>query len=191
MDRARALRRLIHFLLVFGVVYYFLPAQLAPGFPKDEALILLMMVILSFEAVRLHLKIRIEGLRPYEYSRLSGFSWAFMGICTVVLFFPLSMALPVFLGVAFMDPLAGELRQLGYPGLANVIWPLSFLMFSALLLTHYHPPAVPLSMGFAGSTVSWLAEKMKFKSIDDDFLMAVLPAAAMLGVYMVFRWFAL
>ncbi len=184
MDRSRALRRIVHCLLALGIVYYIIPVQILPGLPKDEALILLLLAILSFEAVRLHLNIRIVGLRPYEYSRLSGFSWAFMGICTVVLFFPLPIALPALFGVALMDPLAGELRRLEQGKLANIIWPISFIMFSVLLLIHYHPPVVPLSMGFTGSTVSWLSEKMKFRSIDDDFLMSVLPAAAMLITYM-------
>ncbi len=187
MDRHRILRRAVHFLLVFGVIYYVIPVQLVPGLPKNEALILLMLAILSFEALRLHLRIRIAGLRPYEYSRLSGFSWAFMGICTVVLFFPIAIALPVFLGVAFMDPLAGELRQLDHRTLANVIWPLSFVMFSALLAIHNYTLELALSMGFVGATVSWLSEKMKFRSVDDDFLMAVLPAAAMFVIYMLAR----
>ena len=183
MDMSRALRRIIHTLAAFGTVYYLVPGQVVPGLPKNEALILLLMAILSFEAIRLHLKLRIVGLRPYEYSRLSSFSWAFMGICVVVLFFPFSIALPVLLGVALMDPLAGELRFLGHNKLANIIWPISFIMFAALLVIHYSPPVLPVSMGFAGATISWLSEKMKFKSIDDDFLMSVLPAAAMFLIY--------
>lgn len=167
-------------LAVLGVSYYYIPHYILPGLPKHEALIALLMVILAFESVRLQLNIRIAGLRQHEYYGLSSFSWAFMGICMVVLFFPFAIALASFMGMAFMDPLAGELRRIGRERLANVIWPISFILFTAVLFFHYVPITIPFSMGFTGSTVSWLSEKLKFRSIDDDFLMSVLPAACML-----------
>jgi hypothetical protein len=184
VDWERFIRRIVHMLTALAPIYYFIPDYIAPGLPKHEALILLMIVILAFEAFRLQLRIKIAGLRSYEYSRLSSFSWAFMGICIVVLFFPFPIALAAFVGLAFMDPLAGELRHHGHRQMANVIWPVSFVIFTLILLYHYSPADVPFSMGIAGSTVSWLSEKLKFKSIDDDFLMAVLPAASMLLAHM-------
>ncbi len=180
VDRERIVRRIVHMTIVLAPIYYFIPEYIVPGLPKREALILLMIAILAFEAFRLQLRIKIAGLRSYEYSRLSSFSWAFMGVCMVVLFFPFPIALAAFVGLAFMDPLAGELRHSGHRQLANVIWPISFAIFTLILLYHYSPADVPFTMGFAGSTVSWLSEKLKFRSIDDDFLMAVLPAVSML-----------
>jgi len=160
----------------FGVIYYLLPADLAPGLYKATAFIILLLLILVFESFRIQINLRITGLRQYEYSRLSGFAWAFLGIAMVVLFFPVYIAVPCLLAMAFLDPLAGELRARGRSTLSNVIWPVAFGIFMAAFIIFLQPVVYSLPMGFAGSTTSWLSEKFKFKSIDDDFLMAVIPA---------------
>ncbi|MEM3852205.1 MAG: hypothetical protein QXP70_04315 [Methanomassiliicoccales archaeon] len=176
MENGSALRRAIHVLTGLGALYYFIPVHIFPAITKESAFVILIMLILAFESLRIQLSIKIVGMRPYEFSRLSGFAWAFMGMATVDLFFPFYIALPSLLTMALMDPLAGELRLRGMSSIAVVIWPLSFIIFETAFLLLHLPLTHSLYFSAVGSTVAWLSEHFKFRAIDDDYLMSVLPA---------------
>ena len=182
MDKGKALRRFVHVLTGLGPAYYLIPQNIAPGLQRETALVILLLFILAFESVRIQLSLRIIGLRAYESSRLSGFAWAFLGIATVVIFFKPYIAVPCLISMALMDPLAGEMRARGSSRLPDIILPASFLIFivSFLLFGIGLSTAIPLAL--AGSVVSWLSEKVKFKPVDDDYLMSVLPALGILAL---------
>lgn len=168
----------MHLLTALGALYYFLPKHLLPDIEKETAFVLLLMLILAFESLRIQLSIKIIGMRPYEYSRLSAFAWAFLGMATVDLFFPFYIALPALLGMALLDPLAGELRLRGRARATVVIYPISFIIFLVSMYLLHIPLNLTLFYSAGGSTVSWLSEHFKFKAVDDDYLMSVLPAVA-------------
>lgn len=184
MEKGVLLRRVIHVLTGFGPIYYFIPRELLPGLQRETALVILLMGILAFESFRIQTRLKIIGIRPYEYSRLSGFAWAFLGIGTVVLFFPFYIAVPTLASMALMDPLAGELRSRGSKRLPDLILPAAFMIFaiSFLLFGIGIQTAIPLAL--TGSVISWLSEKVKLKSIDDDYLMSVLPAIGVFALRM-------
>ena len=185
MDKGTLLRRFVHALAGLGPVYYLVPRQLLPGLSREMALVILLLGVLVFESLRIQLSIKILGLRAYEYSRLSGFAWAFLGIATVVIFFPLYIAVPCLIAMALMDPLAGEMRTLGSSMLPDIILPVSFAIFIVSFLIFAVPAATALPLAIVGSVISWLSERFKFKSIDDDYLMAVLPAVAVMALRMI------
>ncbi len=184
MDKGTLLRRFVHALTGFGPIYYFIPKQLLPGLSREMALVIVLLGVLVFESLRIQLSLRILGLRAYEYSRLSGFAWAFLGIATVVIFFPFYIAVPCLVTMALMDPLAGEMRALGPSRLPDIILPVSFAIFIVSFLIFAVPPATALPLAVVGSVMSWLSERFKFKPIDDDYLMSVLPAVAVLALRM-------
>ncbi len=186
MDKGTVLRRFIHVLTGLGSVYYIIPRELLPGLQKETALVVLLLAILTFESVRIQLSIRIIGLRHYEYSRLSGFAWAFLGIGTVVIFFPAYIAVPCLASMALMDPLAGEMRAKGSKHLSDLVLPLSFAIFIVSFTVFRVPLHTSVPLALAGSVISWLSERFKFKSIDDDFLMSFLPAVAITAVRALF-----
>lgn len=182
VDKGVALRRFIHVLTGFGPAYYLIPVNILPGLQRATALVILLLFVLGFESVRIQLSIKIIGLRAYEYSRLSGFAWAFLGIATVVIFFPAFVAVPCLVAMALMDPLAGEMRAMGSKRLPDIILPVSFVIFivSFGLFGMHLAQAVPLAL--VGAIISWLSEKLKFKPIDDDYLMSVLPAVGIMAL---------
>lgn len=182
MDKGVVLRRFIHILTGFGPVYYFIPRELLPGLQRETALVILLLGILAFESFRIQTRLKIIGIRPYEYSRLSGFAWAFLGIGTVVLFFPFYIAVPTLVSMALMDPLAGEMRSRGSKRLADVILPAAFVIFAVSFMLFGLPIRTIIPLALVGSVISWLSEKVKLKSIDDDYLMSVLPAIGILGL---------
>lgn len=180
VNRGSALRRLIHVLTAFGALYYFIPDHIFPEITKESAFVILIMLILAFESFRIQMSLKIIGMRPYEYSRLSGFAWAFMGMATVDLFFPFYIALPSLLSMALMDPLAGEMRLRGMANKTIIIWPLSFLIFAVCMVFFHMQPLLTMLYAAGGSTAAWLSEHFKFKAVDDDYLMTVLPAAVII-----------
>ncbi len=184
MDKGRLLRRLVHALTGIGPVYYLIPHQLLPGLHRETALVIVLLFVLAFESLRIQLSIKIIGLRPYEYSRLSGFAWAFLGIATVVIFFPVYIAVPCLVAMALMDPLAGEMRALGSKRLPDIILPVSFGIFIVSFILFALPLKTAVPLALLGSVISWLSERFKFRSIDDDYLMSVLPAVGVLALRM-------
>lgn len=182
VEKGSALRRSIHVLTGLGSVYYFIPEKLLPWLDRETGLVLVLLVVLAFESVRIQLSLKILGMRPYEYTRLSGFAWAFLGIGTVVLFFPFYIAVPALASMALMDPLAGELRARGATRLPDIILPLSFAIYLVSFVLFHLPLVTAAPLALAGSLIAWLSERLKFRSIDDDFLMSVLPAVGILAL---------
>lgn len=181
MDLGHALRRLVHLSAPLFLVYYFLPEEIQ-GVDKQLGLVVLLTVILVFEALRLRFHWDIIGYRDYEYGRISAPVWAAIGLTLTFLFFPLELAAPAVIGMAFTDPLIGELRRRKSP--LYPVLPTAFYL--ALVLGTF-----TLLMGLSWQTIlasvvatvlAISVERVRIKYVDDDFLMLVVPLLGMAAV---------
>ena len=78
---------------------------------KQPGLFLLLALILVIEALRLYFSPHIIGMRDYENYRISAAAWTAMALDDLhVRSFRSRIALPVILGMAWVDPIMGEMR---------------------------------------------------------------------------------
>src|SRR5712691_8677144 len=130
MDRSSAFRRFFHIISPVFMGYYLLPEEL--GGPNTH--IRLMAVTLLFlgtaacvEIARIALGIRLFGMRPYEGQRVSAYAQGALGLALAFFLFgnllgtrAPYLVVPVFLGMAWIDPLAALARRRSWPRAAVV-----------------------------------------------------------------------
>ena len=184
MDEGHLIRRLVHLTTPLFLVYYFLPDPLWPnGLSKGLGLVLFLFVALAAEAVRLKMSWNIMGMREYESRRMSAAAWTAIGLTFAFLLFPLWLVAPAVMGMAFIDPLIGELRMRKsklYPAVPIVAY---FVLVFAVLGWLKGPDAVALLATFFATALAIIFEKQRWKYFDDDFLMIVVPLLGMTLIY--------
>ena len=193
MEREVLVRRFFHALVALAPIYYLLPVDLPyVGFRRWVLLIIFIAAIFAFEGIRLWKKFTFLGLRPHEKDRLASHAWAAAGLVIVLWLFPHDIASAAIVGWALVDPLLGELRTLKLKSRsvivlsAAVYFGLALLMF---LLWDERTAAEALVLSAVGMAVAIPAECVKVRYVDDDFMMSVLPALAMLGLALVIAEF--
>lgn len=181
MGRAAVLRRIVHLSAPLYLVYYLLPSPLWSGGPSREiGLMVILLIVLAVEALRLKMGFRIPGLRGYEVKRISAGAWAAIGMVFAMLFFPLSLAAPAIVGMAFIDPLISRLRPTPwYPWMPLLA---HFLLTLSILLLFYEPSLRPLLAATLASPLAVGVEALRCRRVDDDFLMVVVPLLGMAAV---------
>jgi uncharacterized membrane protein YphA (DoxX/SURF4 family) len=90
--------------------------------------------------------------------------------------------------LALVDPFAGEMRAAGHRDGTTI--PLSVAIYFALsatvlVLWDLRPDSAALVLALVASVIGVAAERFKVRYVDDDFLMAVLPAGAMTALALV------
>ncbi len=107
MERNAAFRRVFHILSPAFLAYYLIPETLADGITRTGVSILFVGTALCIEIARIALGIRLLGLRPYEGQRVSAYAQGLLGLAfgLFVIRDP-RIVVPVFLGMAWIDPLA-------------------------------------------------------------------------------------
>ncbi len=182
MDHGHVLRRLVHLCTPLFLAYYWLPAKIGMV-DKPILLLLLLALVLNFEYIRIHRQWRIIGMREYEKQRMSAAAWAALALTFAFLFFPVEYAAPAVIGMGLIDPLIGELRARKsnlYPVIPSVLhFAIIFTVLSLMLGLDYRAVlasvvATPLAIYF---------ERTRWRFIDDDFLMIVLPLLGIAAVY--------
>lgn len=183
MEREVLFRRFVHCLIALAPVYYLLPVDIEPlGVRRWVLLIAFFAIVSSVEAARLLMGWTFFGLRPHERSQIASFVWAAAGITVALWFFREDVATAAIIGMAFVDPLAGELRKRGR--VMHVTVGVPILAYAALSVTvlHLYGLMSPLSVvvvSIIGATTAVSAERRKVRYIDDDFLMIVVPCLLM------------
>jgi hypothetical protein len=174
-------RRAVHAMGGALILYYLLP----PGDPVAGPIRRYLPAVAfaagaAVEGFRMAGGIKSEhffGLREYERSRVSGY--IYFGAATVLLlyFFPQAIAVPSIVGAAIGDPIVGEVRDrygMG-PGLATGT---AFGAFLYALLGWGGLVAV------AAGAIMAVAESTRFRLLDDDLLMPMVPALVLLGLHL-------
>lgn len=182
MKKEVFIRRAVHASIAAAPVYYLVPEHLAFGVPRWILLILFLGGIVGFETYR-HVKgFTIIGLRPHERQQIASFVWAAAGITLVLWVFPHDIASAALVGMAIVDPLAGEMRSrgIGDGGTVSASLAVYFgLCFAVLLVADSRPATESLLLCSVATVIAVGSERFKMRYIDDDFLMAVLPATSM------------
>lgn len=183
MEKELLVRRGMHCLIALAPVYFLLPEDLPfLGVPKWVGLIVFLAIVSVFEALRRMTGMTFLGLRPHEQTGVASFAWAAAGITFVLWLIPKDLATAALIGMAFVDPLAGELRSRygEKPQMMGVSVLVYFMItFSALVLWGNHGVVGSGFIALVGAGVAIPAEAFKSKYIDDDFAMLVYPAIVM------------
>lgn len=176
-------RRCVHCLIALSPAYFLLPTTIEPfGVPRWTLLIAFFAIVSSVEAVRLLMGWNFFGLRPHERSQIASFVWAAAGITVALWLFREDVATAAIIGMAFVDPLAGELRK--NTRVTPVTLGLPILAYVAISVTVLHLYGImsPLSVvivSIIGATTAVAVEREKVRYLDDDFLMIVMPCLLM------------
>jgi len=183
MDYGHLFRRGFHLCAPAFLVYYLLPDKIF-WIPKEVLVLIVLFAVLLLEAVRLFTGRIFFGLREYERGQISAYAWAAIGLTAALFFFPMPLVICSVVGLAWTDPLIGEMRKKRkmryYPALPFIMYFL-IVATSLILFSDIHLISV-LIIGIVGSIVAISAEKPK-TPVDDDFLMLIVPLVVMTLVY--------
>jgi len=176
-------RRIVHGAGAFVLVYYLIPAGFFVLVSKEVALLLALAAAFVLELCRLALGVPLPTIRGYERDRPASFVFYAVGLVVAVLLFPVAIAAAVVLGTAIVDPLAGELRARHRPGPA--VW-VSFAVYTGMaggLLAGVGgwPWAWAVVLGALAGVVAVGVERWRFRWLDDDLTMTVVPAMVLYG----------
>lgn len=186
MKREETVRRLAHAAVALAPIYYLLPVDLPyVGFRRWVLLIVFITAMFLFESIRIWKKWTFLGLRPHETGKLASHAWAAAGLVIVLWLFDRDIASAAIVGWALVDPFMGILR--GGKNNARSVVILSTAVYFALALLMFvvwneRPFAEMALLSLAATAVAIPAEWFKIRHIDDDFMMSVLPAVAMLAL---------
>ncbi len=185
-------RRAFHLLSPLFLLYYWIPECVArPGLPAAqcpagdltrEALLLLFLgATLCIEVARIALRLPVFGLRGYETVRVSAFAWGGVGLALGLAFFPPLLVVPVFCGMAWIDPLCAWARRTSrHPWLPAIAYAAVFAIF--LVASGGRDPLDVAILTAVATPVALLAEHLDIKQVDDDFLMTVVPLVVLTPV---------
>ncbi|TLZ67590.1 MAG: hypothetical protein E6K06_04070 [Methanobacteriota archaeon] len=180
MDVSSTFRRAFHLISPVFMAYYLLPEELGGGITRTSVTLLFLGTAACIEVSRIALGLRMFGMRTYEEQRVSAYAQGALGLAfgLFVIRDP-RIVIPVFIGMAWIDPLAGLCRRRGW----NRVIPTAtyFALFlGTVLLMHSFAIQNALFFSAAATVAAILVEGPKHVQIDDDFLMQVFP---MLVVY--------
>jgi hypothetical protein len=187
MISSHLFRRIFHMTAAIYLIYYLLPNVLLPGFYKWYGVLGIVGGTLVVEIIRLRRSKVLFGLREYEKTRISAFAWFALGMGVALLLFEMEFVVPVVIGMAFIDPLIGEIRRNKielYPLIPLVCY--GFIMLICLLFLSSHNFFFVMILTVLGTVTAIAAESLDVKSIDDDFLMIVIPLLVLSGFKFIF-----
>jgi hypothetical protein len=184
MDKGQVLRRLVHVCAPVFLVYYYLPDPVFPGFVgKQPGLILFLAVILVIEALRLYFSPHIIGMRDYENHRVSAAAWTAVALTITLTFFPVQIAVPVVLGMGWVDPIMGIMRAKKskyYPAVPVIIY---FILMIVPLGFFFGLTPLVILASMVATFLGIMSEIKKNWYLDDDFLMIIIP---LVGLFLIF-----
>jgi hypothetical protein len=176
------LRRIIHVsLAIIPWVYYWHGEAIAGkvGSTAQHVAFIVLGIIIVAELVRLKIGFTIFGQRAYEANQLSALFWGAVSVVIALAFSPLvgvmgaALGTPLVLGLAFGDPVMGEVRRAGKEpkfvaigGLITVyvVWLLSWYCLNTPLLFALLIPPIQVA-----------SEWPRLRWIDDNGTMVLIP----------------
>jgi len=175
MDRHAVFRRSFHIVSPIFLGYYLLPEDLGGGITRTGLSAVFVGTALCIEIARIALGIRLLGLRPYEGQRVSAYAQGLLGLAfgLFVIRDP-RIVIPVFLGMAWIDPLAALCRGRGWTRVVPTAAYLVLFLSTVFIMRSFAIPNV-LLFSVAATAFAMAMEGPKFPQIDDDLLMQVVP----------------
>ncbi len=186
----RAWRRILHLLGLLVLLYYVVPPDFFVVLSTKEVLILVLAAALVVEASRHLLRVEVPLIRPVEEDRVASYVYFAVALVAAVLILPMAIATVVAVGTSVFDPLVGEMRLSRryaryYPGVPVVLYA---LMAGGVLaaLTPWGPLEVVV-LALLGAIVAIASEAPKYRWLDDDLAMTLLPGLLLAGLALVWR----
>lgn len=184
MDGAAAFRRVFHLASPLFLGYYLIPEDVGGGISRTALTLLFLGTAACVEIARIALGVNLFGMRPYEGNRVSAYAQgtAALAFGIFVVGEP-QIVVPVFIGMAWIDPLAAYARRRGWTrGLPILAYGILFLGVEAAL-TPFVPDPFPwptkvLFAALATATAMPL-EGPRVPQLDDDLLMQLVPMAVL------------
>ena len=185
MDRNAVFRRTFHIISPVFLSYYLIPEQLGGGITRTGLSILFVGTALCIELARISLGIPLLGLRSYEGQRVSAYAQGLLGL-TFGLFVirNSSIVVPVFLGMAWIDPFAALCRRRGWNRILPTAAYLGLFLGTELAIQSFALPNA-LLFALAATATAVILEGPKFKDFDDDLLLQIGP---MIVLYILLAW---
>ena len=175
-------RRILHGAGAFVLLYLVLPTDLFVVAPKEVVLLLALAAVVVLELLRLSAGVKLPTIRSYEADRPASYVFYAVALVIAVLLFPGPIAVAVVLGTAIVDPIAGVLRgsartrRLG-PWLPFAVY--TTLAATALAVVGRWPWGWAAALGALAGALAVAVERWRFRWLDDDLTMTVVPALAL------------
>lgn len=188
MDGSSAFRRVFHIASPIFLSYYLLPEPLGGGITRTSVTLLFLGTAACVEIARIALGIKLFGMRPYEGQRVSAYAQGALGLAFgLFLIKDPNIVVPVFVCMAWIDPLAAEARRNSWPR-AGVI----AAYFSLFLATEYVMSGIQsfdwqFILAVFATGAAMIVEGPKIPQIDDDLLMQIVPMTVLVAVVTIFR----
>jgi hypothetical protein len=181
MDRSSAFRRFFHIISPVFMGYYLLPEELGgpnTGITLKAVTLLFLGTAACVEIARIALGIRLFGMRPYEGQRVSAYAQGALGLGTALfLIRDPTIVIPVFLGMAWIDPLAAAARKNQWPRALVVAAYFGLFIATEFAMTGTTNTGWVFMAAVLATTSAMLVEGPKIPQLDDDLLMQVVPMA--------------
>ncbi len=188
MDRSAIFRRIFHVASPAFLAYYLIPVNVTSNITRLSLALLFIGTAGCIELARIALGLRLFGMRPYEGQRVSAYAQGLLGLTVGIFLVPLfvsperlaeSVVVPVFFGMAWIDPLRSLCRKKRWP----VVLPISayaLLFFVAQSLVGAVPSwTAQLVYTATATVVAMSVEGPRIPQVDDDLMMQILPMAAL------------
>jgi hypothetical protein len=181
----RIWRRLVHLTGLLALLYYVVPGDFFVVVTTREIVYALVVLVVLIELARHTIGLEVPSLRPYEEHRIASYTYYGLAIAAVLLFFPVPIGAVAICGTATIDPLIGELRgssrfRSWYPTLPAIAYA-GMAIVGFRLLTTWSIVEV-LALGVMAMAVAILAERPRYRWMDDDLAMTLAPALVVLGL---------
>lgn len=180
MEVGSAARRIVHLLTPCFLVYYLLPDEVL-GIDKRFGLVLVVVFALLVDGLRAIRGWEVIGARPYEKRRISSATWAGLGLMLAFMYFPQHFVVPVVFGMAWVDPLMGEVRRRRRIDPLVACIPVYTLIFAAIhvLLFNQFNVLTVVEWALVAALSATLIEQYGPMWLDDDLSMIIVPLAVL------------
>lgn len=179
---AHCYRRVFHAFGACFLFYYMLPDVDWVNLIKFWVPIIIIIFAILLEVFRLKGLISSDhffGLRMYEKNRAGSYLFFGIAVLILLLFFPQQIAIPCILCGCLVDPIMGEIRFRFGKNRAGVI---GFLICMIFFMVSWYKAElwILFLVSIVGSLGAVIGEIKKFRWIDDDFMIQILPAVLIL-----------
>lgn len=175
MDGPATFRRIFHLASPVFLTYYLFPDPLGRDVPKLAVALLFVGTASCIEVARIALGVKLFGMRPYEGNRVSAYAQGMLGLAFgIFLIRDPRIVVPVFLGMAWIDPLSAYCRMRKVSRLVPGAAYFALFLGTVLLMNVF---ALRYALFYAGvaTFVSIAVEGPRIPQVDDDLLMQVVP----------------
>jgi hypothetical protein len=187
MEVGNAARRVVHLLTPCFLVYYLLPDEIF-AIDKRFGLVLVVVFALLVDGLRAIRGWEVIGARPYEKRRISSATWAGLGLMLAFMYFPQHFVVPVVFGMAWIDPLMGEVRKRKRVDPLVVGIPVYTVIFAVIHIVLFPQFTVLTAAEWAlvAALSATLIEQYGPLWLDDDLSMIIVPLLLLYPIGMAF-----